>query len=310
MVPKWDFKVIVINDCSIKDSYEDIPVMFKEFLDVTLLNLPENHGPGYARQVGLDSCVTKYVLFLDAGDVISFASHFILAMKTVEDHPNIAIFSCGRIHYVDEHEQTYENPNSDVLHGKIYQLAFLRKYHIEFIKEHEYSEDIGFNIMCRFVCMMLREHFNENVVLDIDVPVTIELNDNNSVTRKNDGEFYHTSGCGYSANAIHAVKNALSNNIPMSIIEREFYTFLVWQYIFFVAPYEEDICLEQNLKASVNLYKYYKQLFPIFKKDLLKEAYRGISLLLKDATGLYFMEKVPEFSIWDFINLLEEEIKK
>lgn len=310
LVPKWHFKTIVVNDGSTKDSYEDISTLFEEFLDITLLDLSENRGPGYARQIGLDLCSTKYVLFLDAGDVISFASHFITVMRIVEQNPHIAIFSCGREHYIDAQKYTYEKPNSEILHGKIYQLEFLRKYHIEFIKEHEYYEDMGFNIICRIICSMLKKYSHENVVLDINMPITIELYDANSITRKNNGEFFYTSCCGYSVNVIHAINNALSNNVPLSVIEQELYICLTWQYLFFVEPYEKNICLEQNLEASLNLYKYYKQLFPTFNKDLLRKAYREVTLSFKDAPGLYFKEGVPELSIWDFINLLEEGIKK
>lgn len=310
LVPEWNIKTIVINDGSTKDSYEDIPVLFGDFLDITLLNLQENRGPGYARQSGLDLCETKYVLFLDAGDVISFASHFITVLRIVEQNPHIVIFSCGRERYINTREYTYEEPVDDILHGKIYQLAFLRKYHIEFIKEHEYYEDIGFNIICRMICAMLKERSHENLVLNINMPITIELYDANSITRKDNEVFYYTSCCGYSKNVIHAINNALSNHVPRLIIEREFYVCLGQQYLFFVEPYEKNISLEQNLQASLDLYRYYKQLFPVFNKKLFKEAYREIVLTYKDAPGLYCIEGIPELSIWDFINLLEEKIKE
>lgn len=278
-------------------------------MDIVLLDLPENHGPGYARQIGLDLCTTGYVLFLDAGDIISFASHFMTVMRIIEQNPHIAIFSCGREHYIDAHQYTYEKPIDDILHGKIYQLEFLRKYHIEFIKKHEYYEDIGFNIICKMVCAMLKKYTHKNFMLNIDMPVTIELYDANSITRKNNGEFFYTSCCGYSKNVIHAMNNALSNNIPRSIIERELYICLSQQYLFFVEPYEKNISVEQNLEASLELYKYCKQLFPVLNKELFKDAYREIILTYKETSGLYFMEGVPELSIWDFINLLEEKMR-
>lgn len=63
-----DIEVICVNDCS-KDTSLDILEMFRKTYDnIMVVNNIENMGPGYSRNVGIDSCHGKYIYFLDADD--------------------------------------------------------------------------------------------------------------------------------------------------------------------------------------------------------------------------------------------------
>lgn len=312
MIPEWDFKVIIVNDCSTKDDYEDIPSLFQSFLDITLLNLPENHGPGYARQSAIDLCTTTYIMFVDAGDVISFNNDFMSVMEIVVDNPDIKLFSCGHEGYVNENESVYEGPEHNKIHGKIYQLDFLRKYHIEFIKEHYYSEDIGFNTACRFICRYLEKVTGKQHFLELDMPITVELFDRNSITRKDNAKFKYFEGLGFGFNAIHSFLIAFANQVPKSFLEIEIYYCLVLQYIFFYQSYEANVFVEENMEGALALYKFYKQTFPNFNKDFLIEAYQTImsTIVYSSTWNFLFDDVIPALSIWDFLDLLEEKSKE
>lgn len=60
-----DKEIIVINDCSKDDS---LNILKKYQNDIKLINLEENQGASYARNIGLDNASGKYIGFVDADD--------------------------------------------------------------------------------------------------------------------------------------------------------------------------------------------------------------------------------------------------
>ena len=58
--------ITVVDDCS-KISADPL---LEDYPLVNIIKLKENHGPGNARQVGIDSTQSPYIMFIDAGDVI------------------------------------------------------------------------------------------------------------------------------------------------------------------------------------------------------------------------------------------------
>ena len=64
-----DIDVTIIDDCS-DENIDDIITFFKRFLNINILHLNRNKGPGYARQLGLDITSAPYVCFIDADDIL------------------------------------------------------------------------------------------------------------------------------------------------------------------------------------------------------------------------------------------------
>ena len=60
---------ITIIDDNSTDDYSDTIAYFKEFLNISVLKLNTNQGPGYARQIGIDITHNPYFMFIDADDV-------------------------------------------------------------------------------------------------------------------------------------------------------------------------------------------------------------------------------------------------
>lgn len=64
-----DFEIILIDDCSTDDSYLSIKGFAENSnLDIKILQTPENMGPGYARNLGLDKSSGDWVTFVDNDD--------------------------------------------------------------------------------------------------------------------------------------------------------------------------------------------------------------------------------------------------
>ncbi|WP_104500511.1 glycosyltransferase family 2 protein [Acinetobacter indicus] len=67
LLPK---RVIVVNDCSIDSTLSILNSMkSKRFdFDFDIINLNENKGPSYARNIAWNKCTTAYIAFLDSDD--------------------------------------------------------------------------------------------------------------------------------------------------------------------------------------------------------------------------------------------------
>lgn len=45
----WKINILIVDDCSTTDTYEDIPGRFQDFYNIKVLKTPKNGGPGAAR---------------------------------------------------------------------------------------------------------------------------------------------------------------------------------------------------------------------------------------------------------------------
>ena len=63
-------KVTIVNDGSKKD-YSKIIKKLSNLLDIEEIILEKNVGCGKARQIGLDKTKSKYIMFVDADDMLA-----------------------------------------------------------------------------------------------------------------------------------------------------------------------------------------------------------------------------------------------
>ncbi len=61
-------EVIIINDCSTDNSLSLISAYANQHSNIRIINLPENKGVGYARNIGLQNATGEYVGFIDSDD--------------------------------------------------------------------------------------------------------------------------------------------------------------------------------------------------------------------------------------------------
>ena len=66
-----EIEVLLINDCSTDNSLAILNKIQNDYPNlVKVLDLPENHGPGGARNYGLDAASGEYIGFMDCDDTI------------------------------------------------------------------------------------------------------------------------------------------------------------------------------------------------------------------------------------------------
>ncbi len=76
-----DFEVIVIDDCSIDKTYENIDKTKKKYsFSIQVVKNDYNGGPGNARNKGLKLAMGEYILFIDSDDYV--ATNLIEELRT------------------------------------------------------------------------------------------------------------------------------------------------------------------------------------------------------------------------------------
>ena len=189
------FNIIIIDDCSTNYPLFDIKY--------TVYHLDKNHGPGYARQYGINNTINEWIMFIDTGD--RFISHtaFEQIELAIHEHNEADIISFPYI-YKDE----IPNETSNRMHGKIYKRAFIEKYGITFAAESSYmNEDIGFNRTCR-LCT--------DKIVYYHLPIIKWIKEENSLTEKdNNVSLYRDQNRALSLVSIHTIEVCRKNNIEV-----------------------------------------------------------------------------------------------
>ena len=75
-----NFNIVIVNDGSEDNSEALLDQALQDYNnDIKIINLKENHGHAYARNVGIEQVETPYFMFLDADDQLaSYAVNFYL----------------------------------------------------------------------------------------------------------------------------------------------------------------------------------------------------------------------------------------
>lgn len=125
---------ILVND--IDNFLEESFINSFHNIDIKRIHLPENKGPGVARQAGLDAANGEYVLFCDSDDSLSdmTALNAILA-EIRQNRPEVIVSGWLEEHYfADTGNYQYQKHGVDFvwLHGKALRRDFLQNNDIRF----------------------------------------------------------------------------------------------------------------------------------------------------------------------------------
>lgn len=92
---KCDKEIIIINDCS-KDNSLQLLNKYKK--NIKLINLKENHGASYARNIGLDNANGKYIGFIDIDDSFELSIFNKMIKKIEKSDACICVCNYNEIH--------------------------------------------------------------------------------------------------------------------------------------------------------------------------------------------------------------------
>ena len=171
------FVVVIVRDTG--EVYDDIVNEYKKFYNIRTIDMPENGGPGLARQYGIDNTDSEYIVFIDADDYFYDENSLFNLMDGIKN----ADLGVGNFRYERDNEVTIKQKNFVWLHGKIYRRQFLLDNNIRF-NDTRANEDNGFNRLILF--------HKPNIVF-IDKLVYVYSENSNSITRK-DNRLYKFTG--------------------------------------------------------------------------------------------------------------------
>lgn len=173
----------------------------------------DNHGPGCARQLGINKTSNPYIMFIDAGDIFVSEEVQQQIADTIAADPITNVFYWTYF-YKDKETDFLDNR----LHGKVYKREFLNKYNITFSKDGSYmDEDIGFNRTCRIISNAI-----EVPIKYTEIPVIKWIANEESLTQKDNNTALYQKQCrGLSLNSIHSIEICRANgfNVQTEINE-------------------------------------------------------------------------------------------
>lgn len=298
-----DIEVTIVNDCDGSD-YQDYINYYSKFFKIKEIKMPENGGPGVARQYGYDHTSNPYVTFIDADD--TFAGAFVLRelRKQLMDNKKSCMISgifCEEQEYPDGTFRYMPHQQDMVwMFGKMYKRAFLDRHNIRFNKTRA-NEDNGFNTLIR-----LCANENEQISFSSDVIYFWHINEN-SITRINNCEYsYNQSFPGYTDNMIYAITEAKKRNPFNGYIKLFSIEVMCNLYEYYIETVARDKrFVEQNFEACRKFYhEIYRhieseitdEIFSQVYNNIMENAYRGKKLVgIIPCTGIKeFMKELKE----------------
>lgn len=150
-----NIEVIVINDCSKDNTYEQL----KKYKDkIVLINNKKNIGPAASRNKGLRVAKGKYIGFVDSDDYVDLNMY-----KTMVSYMDdeVDLVACSRINVTKKGEKPIINKSkstnpkefsqtSNFNCDKLFKKSIIDKYKIRFPEEYSYAEDFAFLIRYKY----------------------------------------------------------------------------------------------------------------------------------------------------------------
>lgn len=197
-----DFNTYLVVDGEEQGSYDYL----LDFFDVTIMYLPENVGPGVARQYGIDNTEEPFLSFIDSDDTYlsSLALYYQHLPFTQEE--KYVMVSCDFLQENKDKSIRLRERDMVWMHGKMYKREFLDKYDIRF-NETRANEDVGFNTQCQCYA-----NENEQVYLSHDITYMWQWRDGSTVRTDNQSYAYNESIDGYVKNKIYAFDRVTTRN--------------------------------------------------------------------------------------------------
>ena len=273
-------QVTIVDDGSTED-YSPTIGLFSSFMQIRLLRLEENHGPGYARQYGLLHTKEPYILFFDCGDIFYNPLALKQVIQTLQANPDKFFYEW---HHIYEYwKDTFKNILNDTFHGKVYARKFFTSYHLNLPHVDSYmNEDIAFNKIARLFVP-------DGKYLQVEEPLLIRLYDENSLTAKDQHHGYYAGGVSLVKNIEPMFEQAKNGAIIFTEI-----VFVVMVHLYILSleiQIRERDCLEEHMKYASYYYnhwfiKYYndesEKLFNEVYARMISEAFEEKSPITEE----------------------------
>lgn len=248
------FSVYLVNDAS-DYLYTDYIEYFSSFFPIEEIILPENVGPGFARNQGIYKGNAKYILFIDSDDCfygpysIYHLYHEIVQSKSDLVISNF-IYERDNVRIIKKYDHVW-------LHGKIYSRSFLKKHNILFNNTRA-NEDNGFNQLILLL--------NPKVSY-LDEVTYVYCDNKQSITRKNNRQYKLNGLEGFVQNIVWSIKEGINRKCCSEKIVSLTVSTLVAMYYYYLELTEYDN--SKILIWSKELWLFYNSLSDLITDDII-----------------------------------------
>ena len=289
-------KVVIANDKS-KKGYESIVKKYKSFIDISVIDLKKNVGPGFARQAVLDQCDTEFISFIDADDVLVDYYFVGFALQALSDPMCITYISQFE-EKVNGNYQEHHTSNNWMF-GKVYKVSMLREKGIKFTLSRSH-EDIEFNQKIR---LTLEEEKGEYIYFTNRITYLWQEN-TNSITRKNDGDYSYLKG---PLGSIDAISRSFDFSVKyFNEIKPYLKHHIVSSFFMFYTMY--NVTANHRPKHKTKVFNKIKVFYQKYAKLYLPEFHdKEKAMFLNDAANQAGDWILPVVTYHQFIELLEGE---
>ena len=298
-----DVGVTIVNDCCPEGDYSEFVKMFSPYMEIREIALPENAGPGVARQYGIDTTNGEFFTCMDADDTLCGSLALEILREGISIDPVVKCCSASFLQLGDTLQTMLTHSNDMVwMFGKLYRREFIDQYKIRF-NDTRANEDTGFNTMVKLLCDNPGEQ-----VRYITECVYYWHNKEGSITRINDGQYaYDQCLCGWTDNMIDAI-NHVRRYKPFSGSAMQWtVTCMINLYHYYIETVaRKPVFAEQNWEY---VKKFYNACYKRIEGDISDEIFSQMFSMCsqeKWASGA-LMGIIPHIGIREFLEKLKSE---
>nr|AXY99684.1 gt2 [Proteus vulgaris] len=121
ILDEYEINWIIVNDCSTDSTINLLEALAKKNKNISIFNFKYNMGPNYARSYGVEKSKTKYILLLDADDLI-FTKNIKLMINFITSNNNFDFYFCPILSI-----KSRKNFNSNLYRDKEEKLFLIKK---------------------------------------------------------------------------------------------------------------------------------------------------------------------------------------
>lgn len=253
---KDKIQIILVDDMSEK-GYDYLLEQFSD-LNIKIVRMEKNSGPGTTRRKGIMEGTSKYIMFMDSDDTLTNA----FAVKRMYDFMEKEGYDVINSNFLEELENgDFVKHIRDTIwvFGKMYRREFLEKNSIYF-NDTRANEDTGFNAIC----------FHTGNVGYLEDNTYIWHFNPNSITRKDNGLYRFTGVEGYLKNMAWAVQEIKRIGVVKDTQHSFICDVLIATYFIYIELLrwnDSRINFEEYIKWVQEFYKIYN------KENISKEIF-------------------------------------
>ena len=282
--------IILVQDCDGED-YSDIISQFSQWLDIQIVQMDKNGGPGTCRRVGMKAGKNKYIICIDADD--TFHNPFAIEnlYSSIEENKLDAVNSIFLEQVSDLQFYAHHNNDWVWMFGKIYRRRFLEKNNIE-MNDSRANEDTGFNMVVRGIGKL-------GFLQDITY---IWYNKKDSITRADGGIYRFTGIKGWLYNMEWGINHLIRLKANEEIIRQIVAENIIATYSWFL-----EFGRDNDKRVNVEEYKkwVHKYYINIYKKYQPTE--QQLNLAFKGQSKNYQLSGfIPKYTFEQYLEMIGE----